>query len=179
MASVNYPFGLQLTNIGPFMGIQLDIIMIIEVIQWLIVAGIHIRTSRFYSSLSSMSIIGFCMALYFYHVVSHTDTKGMRKILEEINRVLKPGGEVYLMLCSKETWSFKGAGYPKLDENTVVKTEEGSEKGVPHFYVDLDDILELFHNFEIERIRHTDDCYFNGQKQNSKHYFILAKKIKK
>lgn len=116
--------------------------------------------------------------LFAYHVVSHTDTKGMLKILGEIERVLRPGGEIYLSLCSKETWSFKEAGYPKLDENTVVKTGEGPEKGIPHFYVDLEDILQIFHNFEIERIRHTDDCYFGGQKQNSKHYFILARKVK-
>lgn len=116
--------------------------------------------------------------IFAYHVISHTDTKGMIKILEEIDKILKPGGEIYLTLCSKDTWSFKDSGYPKLDENTVVKTDEGPEKGIPHFYVTLDDIIHLFNGFEIERIRHTDDCYFDGNKQNSKHYFILVKKIK-
>ena len=114
--------------------------------------------------------------IFAYHVISHTDTKGMVKILEGIHKILRPGGEIYLTLCSKETWSFKESGYPKLDENTVVKTDEGPEKGIPHFYVALDDILYLFKNFKIENIRHTDDCYFNGQKQNSKHYFILARR---
>lgn len=114
--------------------------------------------------------------IFAYHVISHTDTKGMVKILEGIHKILRPGGEIYLTLCSKETWSFKESGYPKLDENTVVKTDEGPEKGIPHFYVTLDDILQLFKDFEIESIRHTDDCYFNGQKQNSKHYFILARR---
>lgn len=114
-------------------------------------------------------------AVFAYHVISHTDSVGMRQILREITRVLRVGGEIYLSLCSKETWSFRDAGYPKLDENTVVKTEDGPEKGIPHFYVTLDDILELFHAFEIERIRHTDDCFFGGKKQNSKHYFITAK----
>ncbi len=56
----------------------------------------------------------------------------------------------------------------------MVKTEEGPEKGIPHFYVTLDDIISMINNYEIERIRHTDDCYFAGRKQNSKHYFILA-----
>ena len=113
-------------------------------------------------------------AIYAYHVISHTNTTGMKQILNEITRVLKVNGEVYITLCSKETWSFKEAGFPKLDENTVVKTEEGPEKGIPHFYVTLDDIISMFNNYEIERIRHTDDCYFAGRKQNSKHYFILA-----
>ncbi|WMJ22141.1 class I SAM-dependent methyltransferase [Paludicola sp. MB14-C6] len=115
--------------------------------------------------------------IFSFHVVSHTDSKGILQIMSEIKRVLKPGGEVFLTLCSKETWSFKDAGYPKLDENTVIKSDDGPEKDVPHFYVNLKDVLHLFTDFEIERIRHTDDCYFNGQQQNSKHYFITAKLI--
>lgn len=114
-------------------------------------------------------------ALFAYHVISHTDSNGIKEILREIARVLKKGGEIYLSLCSKETWSFLKAGYPKIDDNTVIKTDEGPEKGIPHFYVDLEDIFTLMSNFEIERIRHVDDCYFSGNKQNSKHYFILAK----
>jgi len=74
-------------------------------------------------------------AIFAYHVISHTDSAGIKKIIREISRVLKIGGEIYITLCSKETWSFKDAGYPKLDENTVIKTDEGPEKGIPHFYV--------------------------------------------
>lgn len=114
-------------------------------------------------------------AIFAYHVVSHTDSMGIKQILGEISRVLKINGEIFITLCSKETWSFKDAGYPKLDENTIIKTEEGPENGIPHFFVTLDDIIDMFSNFEIERIRHTDDCYFAGRKQNSKHYFIMAK----
>jgi len=113
--------------------------------------------------------------IFAYHVISHTDTIGMQKVLSEISRILKPNGKIYLTLCSKETWSFKDAGYPRVDESTILKTDEGPEKGIPHFYVTLQDIIKLFSNFEIESIRHTDDCYFEGKEQNSKHYFILAK----
>lgn len=114
-------------------------------------------------------------ALFAYHVISHTDSVGIKKIIGEISRVLKVGGEIYLTLCSKETWSFRDAGYPQLDDNTVIKTDDGPEKGIPHFYVTLDDIIDLFADYDIEKIRHTDDCYFSGRKQNSKHYFISAK----
>ena len=54
-----------------------------------------------------------------YHVISHTDTSGIAKVVAEIGRVLKSGGEFYLSLCSKKAWSFAEAGYPKIDENTV------------------------------------------------------------
>lgn len=115
-------------------------------------------------------------SIFAYHVISHTDTQGMTTILQQIRRILKPGGEIYLTLCSKETWSFQNPAYPHIDENTVIKTEEGPEKGIPHFYVTLEDVLTLMGEFQIETIRHIDDCYFDGKEQNSKHYFILAKK---
>lgn len=113
--------------------------------------------------------------LFALFVVSHTDSKHMKYIIEQIKRVLKPGGEFYLTLCSKETWSFADAGFPKIDENTVIKTDDGPEKDIPHFYVDLDDVFRLFTDFEIIRIRHIDDCYIEGKKQNSKHYFVLGR----
>lgn len=114
--------------------------------------------------------------VFSFHVISHCDTQGIRRVIAEMFRVLKPGGELYCTLCSKETWSFRSAGYPKIDENTVVKTDEGPEKGIPHFFVDLDDLLELFAAFEIIRVRHVDDCWFDGAKRESAHYFLLARK---
>lgn len=114
--------------------------------------------------------------IFSYHVISHCDTEGIRKVIAEMDRVLKPGGELYCTLCSKDSWSFRDAGYPKIDENTVVKTGEGPEKGVPHFFVDLDDLLRLFSSFEIIRIRHVDDCWFDGEKRKSVHFFFLVRK---
>lgn len=114
--------------------------------------------------------------VFSFHVISHCDTGGIVKVISEMHRVLKPGGELYCTLCSKETWSFRDAGYPKIDANTVVKTDEGPEKGIPHFFVDLDDVLHLFVDFEMIHIRHVDDCWFDGAKRKSKHYFLLAKK---
>ncbi len=112
--------------------------------------------------------------IFAYHVISHTTTEGMSQVMREIQRVLRPGGEIFLTLCSKDTWSFKEAGFPKLDANTVVKTDDGPEKGIPHFYVSLDDVIELFRGFGLHNVRHVDDCYYDGRKRNSKHYFVLA-----
>lgn len=42
-----------------------------------------------------------------YNVISHTDTSGMRQIVSELQRILRPGGECYLTLGSKETWGWK------------------------------------------------------------------------
>ena len=40
-------------------------------------------------------------------VISHTDTVGTKKVISEIERVLKPGGEIYISMCSKEAWELE------------------------------------------------------------------------
>lgn len=109
-----------------------------------------------------------------YHTLSHTDTIGFQVILAEIKRVLKPSGTIYLSLCSKDTWSYKDADYPIVDENTIIKTSDGPEKNVPHFYVNLNDIIKYFFNFELIHIRHVNDCCILGKTQNDAHYYIEA-----
>lgn len=114
--------------------------------------------------------------IFSYLAISHTDTEGFEKILAKVTEMLKPEGEIYLTLCSKETWSFKEASFPKIDENTIVKTEEGPENGVPHFFVDLDDIKRLFEpNFDIITVRHVDNCIVKGIVQNNSHYHVWAR----
>lgn len=112
------------------------------------------------------------------HSAGHADTAGMRSIIGEIRRVLKPEGSVFLTLCSKDTWTFAESGLPRLDENTVVKND-GPEQGVPHFFADSSNIMELFEDFELIKVRHIDDCYDersrkDGKWRNQKHYFIEA-----
>jgi len=114
--------------------------------------------------------------VFIYHAISHGDTTGVKKIISEIERVLRPGGELFTSMCSKDAFEFEKAGFPKLDENTVVNTDEGPEKGVPHFFANVDDILELFSNFDIERIKHTDYCYMNSKKLDCKYYYISGRK---
>ncbi len=111
--------------------------------------------------------------IFAMHSAGHADTEGMKRVMNEIRRVLKPDGSVFMTLCSKETWTYAQSGMPKVDENTVIKTK-GPEQGVPHFFVDPDDIAKLFKDFELVKVRHIDDCYDSGKWRIEKHYFIEA-----
>lgn len=111
--------------------------------------------------------------IFAMHSAGHADSEGMKKIMSEIRRVLKPEGTVFMTLCSKETWTYALSGLPKVDANTVVKTE-GPEKGVPHYFVDREDIISLFSDFELVKVRHIDDCFSEGKWRLEKHYFIEA-----
>jgi len=112
-----------------------------------------------------------------YHVISHTDTSGIKKTVNEIMRVLKPGGEFFLTLCSKKAWSFSDAGFPRHDENTVIKTEDGPEDGIPHFFADDSAVYELFGEHKLIGVRHVQDLIVNCNKYGSWHYYILGKNI--
>ena len=111
--------------------------------------------------------------VFAYLSISHTDSKGIVRILNEMGRVLINGGAAFMTMCSKDTWSFTQSDYPRIDENSIVKTE-GAEAGLPHFYVNKDDIVRLMTGFELVNVRHVDDCYYQGEWRNSKHYFIEA-----
>ena len=114
--------------------------------------------------------------VFSYHVISHTDTVGAKRIISEIKRVLKPKGEVFLTMCSKDEVTFSAGKYPKLDENTVIFTDEGPEKDVPHFFVNYEDVKNLFCDFRLNSVRHIDDHYTDYQILNKKHYFIYGTK---
>lgn len=112
--------------------------------------------------------------IWSYMVVSHTDTQGFAHLLGEIERVLKPGGQIFITLCSKDDSIFKRGGARIIDENTIIKSNEGSEKDVPHFYMNMDDIQKSFDNFTLNRVRHIDNCCYDGKLNENKHYFVEA-----
>lgn len=110
------------------------------------------------------------------NVISHTDTDGMKKIINEIDRVLRNDGECYLTLGSKESWGFK-QNWPNVDENTKIRIEDGPENGIPHFYADYKLIKKLFKNFKIEFIKQIENFYESKEKNyNSYHFHLLIRK---
>ena len=110
------------------------------------------------------------------NVISHTDTEGMKVIINELKRVLKKDGECYLTLGSKDSWGFKQENWPLKDQNTRIRMEEGPEYKTPHFYADYNLCKELFKDFEIITIYQVID-YFedNGKLLDSYHYHLLIK----
>lgn len=113
--------------------------------------------------------------VFTYHVISHTDAVGIKKIISEIERVLRPNGEAYLTFCSKESTEFDGSMFPKLDNNTLISQDE-AEKGIPHYYADLNDLNELLKNFNIELIKLTEYC--NPKRtvsRREKFYYVEAR----
>ncbi|WP_273321022.1 class I SAM-dependent methyltransferase [Vallitalea guaymasensis] len=113
-----------------------------------------------------------------YNVIYHSDTKGFIKALDEIKRVLKSKGELFITLISKNTWSYQHAdNYKRIDDNTILRDEHETEKDVPHFYVDIEDIKKYFADFDFidVPIEQTKYCLENS-KYYSRHFNIIARK---
>ncbi|MCL2518190.1 MAG: class I SAM-dependent methyltransferase [Oscillospiraceae bacterium] len=113
--------------------------------------------------------------VFAYHVINHTDSTGIKKTISEIERVLKPNGEVFLSFTSKLSDFYLTPDVEKVDENTIICNEE-PEIGVPHYYADLHDIIALLHNFNIESVSQREYCDVNNPDNPIKnfHYYASA-----
>ncbi len=113
-----------------------------------------------------------------YNVIYHTDTEGFIKALNEIKRVLKDNGELFITLISKNTWSYQSADkYKRVDDNTILRDEHETEKDVPHFYVDIEDIKRYFIDFEFVKIPVEETEYnMDNTEYFSKHFKLIVSK---
>ena len=114
-----------------------------------------------------------------YNVIYHTDTNGFIATLNEVKRILRPGGELFITLISKNTYSFKNADKKRLlDPNTLLRDEDETEKNVPHFYVNIEDIKKLFADWSFE-LTPVEFCEYNIENTEfySTHWALLIKKL--
>jgi len=109
-----------------------------------------------------------------YHIIYHSYGPGTQKALDEIKRVLRPGGEAFVTFLSVEGDSFKDPGYERVDAYTIRKTK-GFETGIPHHYVDRERVLQLLQSWDIITLRHVEEIYGTS---TSAHYFTLIRKPK-
>ena len=110
------------------------------------------------------------------NVISHTDTEGFKKILSEIKRILKPDGEAYFTVGSKESFWFNNPVCIPVDENTKIRVEDGPENGIPHFYIGDEDCGTMFNDFKIIDISNVRQLTQYGN--FSPHYHIWLKNDK-
>ena len=87
-------------------------------------------------------------------------------------------GECFLTLGSKNASTYKDKNNPKIDENTAIRMDDGPEKGVPHFYADIEIIPKLFKKFKIEYIAQVQDFkQIENGFRSFWHYLLLIRKI--
>lgn len=85
------------------------------------------------------------------NTVHHTNYEGFLRIINEISRVLAPGGFFLATIASKNNHKF-GKG-PKIDDYTYL-TDIGAENGIPHAFFDENDLIRIFDaSYSIKELR--------------------------
>jgi SAM-dependent methyltransferase len=104
--------------------------------------------------------------------ITHTDYAGLKKIIAKIHGMLKDSGRFYVTFNSKNSIGYHLKDNRKIDEYTVIKTN-GLEKGIPHTYLEYEDVIEVLKDFTIIKIQEIRDF---RQNYSSYHFFVEAEK---
>ncbi len=83
--------------------------------------------------------------------VYHLKLAELKQTIDEIHRILKPGGLLLIEFKSKQSHSY-GFGV-EIEKDTFVQVE-GVETGIPHHYSDRPEIETLMSKFNIFEINH-------------------------
>jgi SAM-dependent methyltransferase len=104
--------------------------------------------------------------------ITHTDYAGLKKVITRITDILKKSGRLYVTFNSKNSPGFHFKSNIKIDEYTIIK-KRGLEDGIPHTYLEHDDIVKLLADYKILKFQEIYDYY---DKIKSVHFFVEAEK---
>ena len=113
--------------------------------------------------------------IYAYHVLSHTNLEGFKKMFSDIYRILDTDGEIFFDVLSKKCDLFTKSGFPKLDSNTILSKYE-SELDIPHICFDYEELVSILSNFNLLEVKEIRTAHSNKLDNNSVHFYIHAKK---
>ena len=107
-----------------------------------------------------------------FHSLYHTDYAGLKMLVTKITRVLRESGSLYITFNSRSNPSFRTADNEVVDDYTVIR-HYGVEDGIPHTFLDYDDVIALLADYNILKIQQIQD-YFDSK--TSIHFFVEAGK---
>jgi len=116
---------------------------------------------------------GFFDAVLALRVIHHTYMDNIKRIVKEIDRVLKKGGFLFLQVAAfshEETlkWKQEGLNCEEPEPRTYLYSS-GEEKGILHHHFAKKELLRLFENYNIEEIHRATEHYSG--------YCLIARKM--
>ncbi|MFW9922322.1 MAG: class I SAM-dependent methyltransferase [Candidatus Thorarchaeota archaeon] len=117
-----------------------------------------------------------------YNVIYHAFQEDIIKTINEIYRILKPGGLFFGTFLTKDRNDpFQRGPATIIDEQTLI-IQGGPEDGIPHFFSYIENVLEFLMDFEILSIEFVSSFKkpFSVERITNQyktgHYIFLAKK---
>jgi SAM-dependent methyltransferase len=107
-----------------------------------------------------------------FHSIFHTDYAGLKTVIAKITGMLKESGQLYITFNSKSNPSFRASDNTVIDEYTVIR-HFGLEDGIPHTFLEYDDIIGLLADYRILKMQQIQDYFENN---TSIHFFVEAEK---
>jgi 2-polyprenyl-3-methyl-5-hydroxy-6-metoxy-1,4-benzoquinol methylase len=107
-----------------------------------------------------------------FHSIYHTDYAGLKKVIAKITDMLKKSGQLYITFNSKSNPSFRASDNEVIDGYTIIR-HFGQEDGIPHTFMEHNDIVELLKDYKILKMQQIQDYY---DKRTSTHFFVEAEK---
>ena len=114
-------------------------------------------------------------SIYAYHVLSHTNLEGFKKLFDKIYDILDTNGEIYFDVLSKKCFLYSESGYPKIDSNTILSQAE-NEMDVPHICFDYNELIDILKKFEIVNIKEVHQYDKTKMDNNEIHFYIHLRK---
>lgn len=108
-----------------------------------------------------------------FHTIYHTDYEGVKRALREIYRVLRSGGEAYLTFNSKDNPNYRKE---LSKDGFTMLPEDGFEKGIPHCYLDENDLFEILKDFQIISMDKIQHYIRKGRDTHGIHFFVHLRK---
>jgi len=105
------------------------------------------------------------------YVVQHNTRANVQKTINEIHRVLCPGGLLYITFISTRSHRY-GSGV-MIEPDTYIP-DTGEDRGVPHHFCDrpdIEDLMKQFHMIKIELNEKGDERWIRHS-----HWQVMAEK---
>ena len=87
-------------------------------------------------------------AIISVQVIHHADSATIREIVQELTRVLKGGGFLFVTVPKLKN---QGEHFEQVEPNTFIPLD-GPEKGLPHHYFSPEELREVFGDFDVADI---------------------------
>ena len=116
---------------------------------------------------------GFFDFVLSWNVIYHSTLRQLRRALEEIRRVTRRGGLIYLTLNSTRN---KHCGLGREIEPGTFMNPEKADGDLPHHYSDREEAESLFEEWEVLRLEEREQSLAGRLDPGSYHWLILARK---